>query len=107
MSDHPRNLFTALGRSMDMDVSEAVTAMCPDSLCRSTSSADTVTRIPAVRGRASFASFLRDASIVVGHKLLPRGLREHLPAIDEGWGDFGASASGDSVHLQTDPSSKT
>ena len=97
LSDHPRNLFTALGRSMDMDVSEAVTAMCPDSLCRSTSSADTVTRIPAVRGRASFASFLRDASIVVGHKLLPRGLREHLPAIDEGWGDFGASASGDSV----------
>jgi hypothetical protein len=32
---------------------------------------------------------MKDAFVVVGHKVLPQGLREKLPAIDEGWGGFG------------------
>ena len=93
LGDHPRNLFTALGTSMTMDVSESVTAMCPSDLCapgsRNTSS-DGAGLTEQHVGRIPFLSFLRDASVVVGHKILPRGLRGRLPSIDEGWGEFGA-----------------
>ena len=32
-ADHPENLFTLLASQYDLEVSESVTAMCPDSLC--------------------------------------------------------------------------
>ena len=102
LRDHPRNVFTALGPVMGMDVSESVTAMCPASLCgasRTVGPADGGASGTVVR--ASFGSFLRDAAIVVGHKILPAGLRDGLPPIDEGWGEFGAADGTAAAPVQT------
>lgn len=92
LGDHPKNLFTALGGSIAMDVSESVTAMCPSSVCSEEQGLPGGEPAAASQpaGRVPFLSFLRDASVVVGHKILPRGLRDRLPSIDEGWGEFGA-----------------
>jgi len=105
LGDHPHNLFTALGGSMDMDVSEAVTAMCPDTVCVPHGSSSSPADTSPVTARASFPSFLRDASVVVGHKLLPEGLRSRLPAIDEGWGEFGAGTDKDAEPTAATPGS--
>ena len=105
LGDHPRNLFTALGGSMEMDVSEAVTAMCPDAVCVPHGSSSSPTDASPVTERVPFPSFLRDASVVVGHKLLPEGLRSRLPAIDEGWGEFGAGAEKDAETTTATPGS--
>jgi hypothetical protein len=45
--------------------------------------------IVTTKSRTPFSAFMKDAFVVVGHKVLPQGLREKLPAIDEGWGGFG------------------
>lgn len=103
LGDHPRNVFTALGGAMKMDVSESVTAMCPPSVCTA-GAGNAGPDDAAPQGSTSpvpFASFLRDASIVMGHKLLPAGLRDRLPPIDEGWGEFGAGSEQDGAAVGT------
>ena len=75
-ADHPRNLFTMLGRHVPVDRFEAVTNMCPPQICE-----------PAPPRPLSQA--FTDASIVYGHRVLPDELRDELPAIDNSWGDFG------------------
>ena len=90
LQDHPDNLFTLMRNRMQLDVVEAVTSMCTDSWCRP--GVDAAAAEPAtmtVQGRVPFRDFLRDAAVVLGHKILPAQLRERLPAIDEGWGGFG------------------
>lgn len=77
----PRSLFTMLGRSHTMHVTESVTRLCPKSLCgASTTRAD------------ESASLVTDTAIVLLHQLLPSGLAERwLPAISGQWGGFGAA----------------
>ncbi len=108
LANHPKNLFTLMNGHMSMDAHEVVTALCPKKVCStvSVSGGDhianpggqpegTTTTVAPVdqpvvgKPRTSFGSFLKDATIVVGHKVLPKGLREKLPPIDEGWGGFG------------------
>ena len=108
LANHPKNLFTLMNGHMSMDAHEVVTALCPKEVCRTVSVSGgehvanptgeapgtTTTAVPAsdivsAKPRTPFASFVKDATIVVGHKMLPRGLREKLPPIDEGWGGFG------------------
>jgi hypothetical protein len=78
-ADHPRNLFTLLGGDVPIHRYESVTSLCPSSLC-------------APPPRQSLSQAIEDASIVYGHKLLPRWPRESLPPIDRSWGNFGTDA---------------
>lgn len=107
--DHRRNVFSLVGSSHVLDVVEEVTALCPGIEC--VAGAVTPTSAPGQRGtdnsgpvvrrRASFGAFLSDAAVVLGHRLLPAGLRDWLPPIDEGWGGFGDQAGG-SGNIGTD-----
>ena len=88
--DLPRNLLTMFADSVPVERYEAITDMCPPSLCVS-------------RASQSLEQALSDAAVVYGHRVLPRRLRDRLPAIDQGWGGFGdhsggvaAAAAGDS-----------
>ncbi len=105
--NYPKNLFTLLGGNMAMDVQEIMTSLCPKQLCEKAAVAPSDETTPAdnnspedadieqAKETSEFGRFLRDTSIVVGHKLLPKGLRQHLPTIDEAWGNFGSTAAND------------
>jgi hypothetical protein len=109
LANHPNNLFTLMNGHLAMDAHEVATAICPKKVCRTVSvtggenisnpsgtpdtGVTTTTVAPTTEDsnqRISMASFFRDALVVVGHKVLPAGLRDALPPIDEGWGGFGA-----------------
>jgi Sulfatase len=77
--DHPENLFTLLGRDVPVHRYEAVTDLCPPDIC-------------APPPRQPLRQALEDASIVYGHRILPRELRDGLPAIDRSWGAYGSDA---------------
>lgn len=80
LEDHPRNLFTLLGASYRLNVSEEVTELCPEELCANA-------RDPL---RARLASLLSDLAVAYGHVIAPRDLREGLPSITGTWRNFGA-----------------
>ena len=75
--DHPRNVFTLFGGVIPIERYESVTDLCPPSVCDP----------PPPR---PLSQAFRDAAIVYGHRVLPPAGRDHLPAIDTSWGDFGA-----------------
>ncbi|MFM8794440.1 MAG: sulfatase-like hydrolase/transferase [Acidimicrobiales bacterium] len=107
--NHRRNVFSLMYGRRSMDVHEIATALCPREACATVSvsggddiaNAGTTTTVagddtvdpaataPVARG-TDWGRFLRDTWVVLGHKLLPSGLRDRLPPIDEGWGGFGA-----------------
>jgi len=115
LANHPKNLFTLMNGHLSMDAHEVVTALCPRKVCEKVSvsggnhiaqpngnTSSTSTTIPetdivTTKPRTPFTSFLKDATVVVGHKILPKGLREKLPAIDEGWGGFGNADKVDDI----------
>jgi len=76
---YPDNLFTALQDAYDLHVYEAITQLCPRSLCQGAGPATT--------------PILRDVGVVAGHVLLPQGFTTSLPQIDRSWGEFGAATS--------------
>ncbi len=76
---HPDNLFTLLGGGYAMNVRESQTRLCPPELCEQDR--------PAIGDR--WRSLYTDARVVYLHLLSPPGLEDHLPAIDESWGNFG------------------
>jgi hypothetical protein len=80
-SDHPRNLFTLFGARYPVSAYEPVTDLCPP---------DTCGRPP---GRP-LSQALSDAAIVYRHRVLPARLREGLPPVDHGWGNFGDTVGG-------------
>ena len=82
-SQHPKNLFTLLSDTYPLNVYESVTELCPKNLCKS------LTSLGEKWNTSRFQTFMKDASVVYGHKSLPSGLRNKLPAIDEAWGGFG------------------
>ena len=73
--DLPRNLLTMFS-SLPVERYEPITDMCPRSQCEA-------------RASGSLDQALYDASVVYGHRVLPRRLRQELPAIDNAWGGFG------------------
>ena len=82
-ADHPRNIFTLLGRGYPVRAVESITQLCPERIC------------PEVR-RASPAavsdttrSLTSDAGIVYLHLVLPEPYSEHIPDISDSWGNFG------------------
>jgi hypothetical protein len=80
--DYPNNLFTLLGRRYRMKVTESQTRLCPARLCKRKNGAAT----------ARLSSLWSDVRVVYLHLLAPPALEDELPAIDESWGNFGASA---------------
>ena len=92
LADYPRNILTLVRDVMDLDVVEEATRLCRGGWCDKGA--------PDPIPRASFASLVRDAAVVAAHTALPVGLRDRLPAIDEGWGGFGENAPrGDGQNL--------
>ena len=81
-TDHPENLFTLLGESYDLDVTETVTELCPGSVCV-TESDQSLGKFFSQLGQA-----ISDATVVYGHTSLPRRFRDDLPAVDQSWGGF-------------------
>ena len=62
---------------------ESVTSLCPINTCASANPTD-LERLNATRLRA----FLKDASVVFGHRVLPQSTRKKLPVIGQSWGKF-------------------
>ena len=81
-ADYPDNLFTLLAGSQNLNVREASTQLCPQSFC----DAQTESFVERMR------SLVDDLAIVSGRLLLPESLEEELPAVDQGFADFGAAA---------------
>lgn len=121
LANHPKNLFTLMNGHLSMDAHEVVSALCPRAVCSKVSvsggehianpggnaaadseTTDETSEIAITNKRTPFATFLKDASVVVGHKVLPEGLREKLPAIDEGWGGFGNADNVEEVEVSVD-----
>jgi arginine exporter protein ArgO len=90
-ADHSNNVFTLLGHSYRMQVIEALTHLCPPSLCKKTR------KTQAFDAGASddTGSLVSDAGIVYLHLLLPNPYAAHLPPISNTWGNFGGKASED------------
>jgi hypothetical protein len=123
LANHPNNLFTLMNGHLAMDGHEVATALCPRAVCSTVSvsggnhiadpssvveSSTTPIEEENIQGaatnRTKWSVFFRDASVVLGHKVLPAGLREKLPPIDEGWGGFGAIKVVESIDNETDVS---
>ena len=91
--DYPRNLFTLLGGTYDLDVTETITELCPSTVCVA----------PEGDGDGFLAALgqtLEDASVVYGHATLPPSLRADLPGVDQSWGGFledAPSSGGDAI----------
>lgn len=77
-SDHPRNLFTLLGGTYELHVSERVTALCPAALCPQSDSR-------AARAAATLVALLADGGAIFLHRIAPPELRRALPSIQERW----------------------
>jgi len=71
------SLFTLLGGTYDLRVTETYTRVCPAELC------PTATLTGERR-----MQLLKDLSIVLGHIVLPTGMRSGLPDISQGWKNF-------------------
>ena len=79
MQDHPENLFTLLGHTYEMRVSEEATNLCPARLCE---------RPNDPGGAARLTQLADDASIVYSYLVAPDALRERLPSINDRWRNF-------------------
>ncbi len=77
----PRNLLALLSQAGPVERYEAFTDMCPPKACEEQPS-------------QPLSQALEDAFTVYEHRVLPPGLREDLPRIDDAWGAFGDSLGG-------------
>jgi hypothetical protein len=85
VADHPNNLFTLLGKSYEMNVSEVATNLCPPGLCSRTNATSFGDRADLV---------LDDSWIVFKHLAYPKRMRSKLPVISDRWRDFGTGDTG-------------
>ncbi|MEY4032610.1 MAG: hypothetical protein RL573_1522 [Actinomycetota bacterium] len=81
---YPRNIFTLYRDAMKVDGTEPVTTLCPSAVCGGDS------EVGSGFSPSRFVSFLKDAGVVYGQRVLPPSLRKRLPAVDQGWGGFAA-----------------
>ena len=83
-ADHPASLFTLLGKTHRMNVSEEATALCPRGLCKDPRLAE-----PYGERIRSMAS---DLGLVWLHMVSPAGLEAKLPSVSDNWGNFSGGA---------------
>ncbi len=99
--DYPRNLFTLLNASHQLNVTEQVTSLCPQSVCDSTA----IGTPQALQQRLE--GFFTDLAVVYLHVLLPEDLTASLPTISQSWGNFvnrGVSETGPSTETDNSES---
>jgi hypothetical protein len=84
-SDHPNSLFTLLGKTHRMNVSEEATAVCPRSLCEDPRLAE-----PYGERMKSMAA---DLGLVWLHMVSPPGIEAQLPSVSDNWGSFSGGTS--------------
>ncbi len=85
-SEHPNSLFTLLGESHTMNVSEEATSVCPRDLCE-----DARLDEPFID---RLTSMTEDLGLVYAHVVAPPGIESDLPTVSESWGDFGGGGEG-------------
>jgi hypothetical protein len=84
-ADHPDTLFTLLGRTHRLEVTEAVTRLCPETLCAERDAEPVGARLTAI-GRDLYVVFLL--------RLLTDDLTASLPDVTETWAGFDGSPDG-------------
>ena len=82
---HPRNVFTLLGRSYQMQVAETITHLCPVDVCRS------LILNQSFRGRMSTLS--SDTAVVYAHMVVPDDQERRIPAVNLSWAHFRGKAA--------------
>jgi len=100
LSVHPNNIFTMLQGIYPINGYEPVTSLCPINTCASTNPTD-LERLNTNRLR----TFLKDASVVFAHRVLPESTRNKLPVIGQSWGKFSAGVDA-SISDESDPKVK-
>lgn len=85
-SEHPNSIFTLLGESHTMNVSEEATSVCPRDLCE-----DARLDEPFLD---RLKSMTEDLGRVYAHVVAPPGIEKDLPTVSESWGDFGGDGGG-------------
>ena len=75
---HPQNVFTVLGGSYRMQVTEPITQLCPERLCP----------IGVEPRSERLTAMTLDAMVVFEHVVTPRTLRGSLPSLANNWRDF-------------------
>jgi hypothetical protein len=78
--DHPRSLFSLLGRNYEFKVFETNTRLCPEQLCGDDHR--TAPFWPRMR------SLLSDLGVLYLYVILPADLTSRLPSISQSWKDF-------------------
>ena len=91
-ASYPKSLFTLLAGAYRFEVSEEVTALCPDDLCNARD---------GVRA-TSLVAMLRDAALVWLHIVGPRSLEASLPSIEERWAHFERTAAAERPPIFSD-----
>ncbi|HEX6211842.1 MAG TPA: sulfatase-like hydrolase/transferase, partial [Methylomirabilota bacterium] len=88
-ADHPNTLFTLLAPTHRLEVTEAVTDLCPRDLCQAdeTGAAETLLRMAA------------DLWVVYEHVLATDDLRSRLPELTGNWAGLGEEGRGDTGDL--------
>jgi len=103
-SEHPNSIFTLLGKSHAMNVSEEATTICPRDLCD-----DERLDEPFLERLGSMSE---DLSLVYAHVVAPPGIESELDTVSETWGDFGGGAGGEGasgeveVHDEGEPTAR-
>jgi hypothetical protein len=92
-ADYPNSVFTLLGRSHSLHVTETATEICPERLCGE--------RVREPAGER-LRSLTKDLGVVSLHLLAPEGMEHRLPAVDRTFGDFGGGGRDDGPK-QTQP----
>jgi hypothetical protein len=85
-SAQPNSIFSLLGGAYRLHVEEAVTELCPETLC---GEADRPSQLDRLTGLA------RDLRYVEGRLILPPALANELPDVSTTFGDFGNNEGGD------------
>jgi hypothetical protein len=78
-NDHPRTLFTLLGKSFKLNVHESNTRLCPPELCKEQIKTPFSWKIKTFAG---------DLSLIYLYALLPTDLAHRLPSISNSYKDF-------------------
>jgi arylsulfatase A-like enzyme len=77
-ADHPDTLFTLLAGTHSMEVSEAVTDLCPRELCHR----------PEMPRATRLRRMTDDVGVVLLHVVAPPDLRDRLPDVTRTWAGF-------------------
>ncbi|CAN5537001.1 hypothetical protein BH20ACT19_BH20ACT19_03750 [soil metagenome] len=86
-AEHPNSIFTLLGNSHRMNVSEEATSVCPRDLCD-----DARLDEPLVERLGSMTS---DLGLVYAHVVAPPDIESDLPSVSDTWGGFGGEEGGE------------